>query len=474
MVVSSFSSSHGIITRCESSMLEEVSNLIAADSIQLQLNINTYLNKVEGNVALMFSDEAYYGYDKTTTDLDEYDMIQVENAITDRIVDLGSLENYGDFCVVYADSSTVGWKSKTTGSMYSNGDMYEDLSSYINRERTQDGWAFGVKDNLDRMYYVKRYNPNAIIVASFYTRELDKVFDYPDELQGMIVRLVDTNGVIIYSSDKSELGQVIEEDQVKYLDARVDNNAITDSSIINASFCENGWMVMTIMPKSIAMADFEVMKKYTYIFAIIVAFITILVGVGALKRLSKPMDGYVDQLSEAATVDALSKVYNRAAFEEEVTIGLKNDKFADSAFIMFDIDNFKKVNDTLGHDYGDEVIKKMGKLLSKWFDSSDELTNVVGRLGGDEFAVFAQYVDETKRSVIIGILDEILVAFKEEFQEECKNLPLSLSIGVAFLKDVNSESYRDMYIDADSALYISKESGKDQYNIYKGDMSDEA
>lgn len=474
-VISSFLLTFAITRQCETYMLEEASALIAADATQLQLNINTYMDRIEDNVALMFSDEEYYGYDRTTTTLEEYDRIQIENKIAERIIDLGALENYGDFCVVYADDNTVGWKSKTTGNMYGDVSIYQDLSQYIINNRTLDGWAYGVQNNFERMYYVKRYNENAIILASFYTRELEKVFKYPEELQGMKVRLVDSAGSIVYSSDKDELGQSIGDSERQYLAAGANVNAITDTEIIDVGFCENGWMVMCTVPRSVIMSGIDEMRTFAYLISIFVVLIVVILCYLVLRQLSKPMDGYVDQLSEAATVDALSNVYNRAAFEDEVTTSLEQGAFEQAAFIMCDVDHFKKVNDTMGHDHGDEVIKQMGAFLADTFVNKDNVQALVGRLGGDEFAIFLKYSEQSDVEELKNQLNDVLISFKECFAEERKTIPLSMSIGVALHSDVSANiSYRELYKAADEALYIAKGNGKDQYRFYQGGMNNEA
>lgn len=96
-----------ILGRSSMTIREKVSSLIAANSRQLELNINSYLDKVETTATLLFSDEAYYLYDATDETLDAYGKIKSEETIVDRIVDLGLMENFADFGIVYANDHTV-------------------------------------------------------------------------------------------------------------------------------------------------------------------------------------------------------------------------------------------------------------------------------------------------------------------------------------------------------------------------------
>ena len=78
-------------------MQTNVSNLIAANSRQIELNINSYLERTETISTLLFSDESYYLYDATDPELSDYDKIKREETINNRIVDIGLMENYSDF-----------------------------------------------------------------------------------------------------------------------------------------------------------------------------------------------------------------------------------------------------------------------------------------------------------------------------------------------------------------------------------------
>lgn len=150
------------------SIRSNVSKLITSNSRQIQLNIDSYLTDVENAAALMFSDAKYYSYNPVDSELNEYQKIQRENAIFDKIVDIGMLKNFSDFGMVYADDSTVGWISQITLGMFSDGGMYEDFQSYLGDDKSQDAWVFGVQKNYDRLYYFKRINDKGILVLSIY------------------------------------------------------------------------------------------------------------------------------------------------------------------------------------------------------------------------------------------------------------------------------------------------------------------
>ena len=127
---------------------------------------------------------------------------------------------------------------------------------------------------------------------------------------------------------------------------------------------------------------------------------------------------------------------------------------------ILDIDNFKKINDTMGHAFGDEVLKSLGQQIGSIFRSTD----VIGRTGGDEFIVFLKYL---KEDVLLEKEARKLCDFFQGFQagEYVKYSPTS-SIGAAvFPRD--GKDFTALYKAADSALYTAKERGKNQLVFYK-------
>lgn len=481
-----------IMKKSRDTVSSEISGLISANSRQIELNISSYLKDVESTVALLFSDEAYYLYDATNSKYDDYDKIQYENGISNRIVDLGLMQNYADFYIVYPDDHTVGWLSKTTQNLYSKGGMYDSFASLITNDKTNDAWYFGLEDNYDRMYYAKRLNPNAILVCSFYGTELNTAFQYPDELEGMTIHLVDDKKQIVFSSDKEQIGTLLSEDisDIIYTnskdasssnsDASLDNNnqftnttvsATTKHMVVNTNVCANGWLVVCTVSTDIILEDIETLQIFTIIFSSVLLVLAVIIGLIILKRLAKPMDEIVSDLKDKAHFDALSGVLNKASFTSIVNERIGKKKEDDICiFGMLDVDNFKTINDSLGHAHGDNVIKRMGNLLTKTF--SDNVT--IGRLGGDEFAIFAVFQDKSAKyvhnhtSVRMGLLVD---SFALEFFEEHEQCNVSLSAGVSISTDVKAE-FSTMYEAADMALYVSKKNGKNQFTVYnKSDFS---
>ena len=158
-----------------------------------------------------------------------------------------------------------------------------------------------------------------------------------------------------------------------------------------------------------------------------------------------------EALSYEATHDALTGIYNRKQFE------VKRNELAeeDFAMLLFDVDYFKDVNDTYGHEAGDSILKHVAQILS----SSFRLEDCICRIGGDEFAVMMVSVGPELKPVVetkIRIVREKLASSEEEPR-------VTLSIGAAFSGDPGDE---DVFKKADLALYRVKEKGRDGYTFY--------
>ncbi|OOB78661.1 MAG: hypothetical protein BEN18_06590 [Epulopiscium sp. Nuni2H_MBin001] len=159
-----------------------------------------------------------------------------------------------------------------------------------------------------------------------------------------------------------------------------------------------------------------------------------------------------------ASIDHLSGLYNKKTTEDLITQHL----MTHDSGIMFliDIDNFKAVNDNLGHDFGDGVITEVSEKIRILFKPTD----ICGRIGGDEFMVFLK----KERDVALNIEEKAAqiceVIHKTYYKEELK-ITISSSIGICEITD-DITTFGELYKSADIALYASKDRGKNTFTIF--------
>lgn len=161
-------------------------------------------------------------------------------------------------------------------------------------------------------------------------------------------------------------------------------------------------------------------------------------------------------LREKASIDGLTGALNRKSAEQKINT-LMQERDCKGYLFMLDIDDFKTVNDTMGHAIGDLALITLVKLLKEHFRKED----VIGRLGGDEFIVFMTNTELAEIAEAKG--REIL-----EILAESENTPhFTVSIGAAAFPAAGND-YESLYLAADNAMYVSKKSGKNQIHIDNG------
>ncbi len=464
----SFFISAFVITETNKSMKSQVSSLITADTRQLELNVNNYLNEVEKITTLLFSDEAYYAYDATDEAVTEYDRVLAADKIGERIGDLGLMQNFSDFVILYSNDETVGWISQLTRFEFASGGIYEEFASVIADNAKGEGWAYGVRGHFDRLYYVKRLNPNAIVLVSFYGNELRRAFEIPQELSEMTIRLTSQDDTILYSSESSEISSSLPYPLLKMLEGRTGISIMDDNYLVTSSQLTNGWKVICSMPTKAVLADNEKVRQKLLYFVICMVIAALLVMLLLNRLRNRSVSGMVDNLAGRASEDQMTGLLNKTAFMQDSQQCIAAlDPFDDSpviCFMMFDLDNFKQVNDTLGHSKGDEVIILFSSIMKEIL--SEEKVRL-GRIGGDEFAAFTIITDrdiEAAREFFHKKAEKIMDSFSARTADLGCSLPLSVSIGI-LVSGPGSGTVEELYKKTDSALYISKRNGKSRITV---------
>ena len=169
------------------------------------------------------------------------------------------------------------------------------------------------------------------------------------------------------------------------------------------------------------------------------------------------------QMYESALRDGLTKAFNKKYFtdrlESELTFALRHQ--SPLVLVMFDIDHFKKVNDTHGHQAGDLVLSEISTLLTGALRAED----VFARYGGEEFAVICRGTDLTQASVVGERMRKAVE--KHRFVHEGTPIPVTISVGIAGLPDEAVKDATDLVSRADKALYQSKHGGRNRVTIHQ-------
>ena len=172
---------------------------------------------------------------------------------------------------------------------------------------------------------------------------------------------------------------------------------------------------------------------------------------------------FQQRMYEAALRDGLTKAFNKKYFtdrlESEFTFATRH--ASPLALVLFDIDHFKKVNDTFGHQAGDHVLAEISTLLSGALRAED----VFARYGGEEFAVICRGSDQSQAQVVGERLRKSVEGHR--FVYEGKQIPVTISVGISVLPNPEVKDANDIVGFADRALYKSKNGGRNRVTLYK-------
>jgi diguanylate cyclase (GGDEF)-like protein/PAS domain S-box-containing protein len=171
-----------------------------------------------------------------------------------------------------------------------------------------------------------------------------------------------------------------------------------------------------------------------------------------------------EELRHQAFHDALTGLANRALFEEHLVQALARARrhHQPAAVLFLDLDDFKTINDSLGHEAGDELLRAVAIRIASTVRAED----TAARLGGDEFAVLADASEDEDDARTIAT--RLLAALAEPFEIAGRELRVSASVGLAWSD--GSIGLRDLMRDADTAMYAAKEAGKNTLRTFETGM----
>jgi diguanylate cyclase (GGDEF)-like protein/PAS domain S-box-containing protein len=181
---------------------------------------------------------------------------------------------------------------------------------------------------------------------------------------------------------------------------------------------------------------------------------------------------YESRLQYMADHDPLTGLLNRRAYERILTEHLaQGERYGhEGAVLMLDLDEFKQVNDTLGHSAGDDLIVRVGTALAERLRGTD----TVARLGGDEFAILLPKGGRAEAEQVAEALLEAIGAERAARGPKGRERPISASIGVAPLSGMRDITADEALINADLAMYDAKEAGRNRFETYGGSRGGQA
>ncbi len=169
------------------------------------------------------------------------------------------------------------------------------------------------------------------------------------------------------------------------------------------------------------------------------------------------------KLAQLANYDTLTGLANRRAFFDAVkrAMGRARRVNGRGAVLYLDLDGFKGVNDRLGHEAGDKVLKEAARRIATCVRESD----LAARLGGDEFALLIDDAPDAQAAAV-GIADKLIQAIAEPIEVEGQSVRVGASVGIALFDDTLGDTVKSLISRADHAMYLAKLEGKGVYRVH--------
>ncbi len=174
----------------------------------------------------------------------------------------------------------------------------------------------------------------------------------------------------------------------------------------------------------------------------------------AYNRMYEVYRTSLEHLNFKASHDELTGAYNRAGYD----LLLSSIDLNSTYMILVDVDDFKKVNDTFGHEIGDKVLAKLVQVLKNNFRSDDYIC----RIGGDEFVIFMVHATKMQQDLIVSKVEEI----NKELENLNDGLP-AISVSIGIVHGTEATDAESLFERADAAMYRAKRSGKRTYRFHE-------
>ncbi len=284
-------------------------------------------------------------------------------------------------------------------------------------------------------------------------------------IQELIRNLAEETGIDIYFTDEEGNVQVSSGSKGK-AEFTLAVNLLVDREYRHAYESKDGYVISQFIPalnwhlvvRNNQSMNQQIVSKLIYLAVGMALFIISLVLLFYIISSSRIRN----RLYNEAETDSLTQILNRTGVQKRVSSWMqtKNAKERGAALFIIDVDNFKTVNDTLGHAEGDKALIQTARTLKTIFREED----VIGRMGGDEFLVFCPGL--RNEETIAQKAGMVIMGGQQDIIRSEGSVHLTLSVGAAIYPE-HAANFEILIRQADRALYEAKENGKNGFAIYR-------
>ncbi len=307
-----------------------------------------------------------------------------------------------------------------------------------------------------RLRYDLFYSRVDIVRLNPATEQLLEGTDYTSILQRIDDFLLNTDPYFIDDSrplDQAALHSILQ--QLESLQASLNDLSITSVQKSGIQVENRAAEVQRQIAISTGLIMFQLILTLLFFYIVI--------------RQLKQLKASRKELSQLANYDPLTSLPNRRLFLDRLGQEVRKAHRTKGrlALLFLDLDNFKDINDTLGHEVGDLLLQEAARRLGDCVRASD----TVARLGGDEFTIILSDLDDTEHVAAIG--QAILKTLSDPFELDGREGFVSASIGITFYPD-DAKDVNTLLKNADQAMYVAKEQGCNRFHYFTASMQEAA
>lgn len=388
--------------------------------------------------------------------------------------------------VYYCDQDGVGYDRSGKEISIGNAAYFQTIS-----EQADAGYVYAeASEGLgqDSVVVVSALPEQEYLLLYYPLKDFSELMSMVDTDQGGYLLLLDGEGRVLAQTGAERLlssgDNLIEllkkdnADAAKTLRSRIKNGARGTSDVnlngqeallVYSPVGMNQWEMVMGVSKASVDRQIEVQwqsSRQTLIGLIVVIFVFICVVmiINIIAKISS--NEKKKQLEDKADTDLLTGLNNKLATERKIKTYMAQNPQSQSMLFLLDIDNFKKINDTMGHAFGDEVLRSLGQQIGANFRATD----IIGRIGGDEFMIFLKGIEDP--AAVRKEARKIENFFKGFQAGEYVKYAATASIGVAIFPQEGAD-FESLYKAADQGLYKAKKRGKNQLAFYCDEWAQE-
>lgn len=439
------------------------SNLRHTEEGHLNENANTvsavFYTKLDDQLTMLESQARYF----QSIDLSDY------NAMKSTILSTKGIKGFKKIGVANSSGATINYNGTSSGNIYLTGYYKEAMQGKNAISETTLIDEDGEEVLVLAVPIMKEGAAVGVIYGTFAKSTIDSVLDSISFSKEASSLVVNGEGKILAHSTNGET----EDTDVNLRDVIPGKNKPSDQPFETVYFRAHGkdyiaqlvavrlhdWYFVTILPESVVSDQTTRITLYVgfVVGAVAVVFLILMLHIARLLRNS-------DLIYEKASTDSLTGILNKGAYRTRFCEEIDKKKGSLAMFII-DLDDFKSVNDNLGHVMGDKVLVDTAEKLAEIFGGPES----VGRIGGDEFSAFLRYGGDMDK--LEAAAARICKELERDYTARGNTVKTSVSVGIAVFP-ASGRDYEELYRNADKALYKAKGGGKNMYALYSGEVQE--